>query len=363
MAAQNLHGQPYYGNNMGVHIGQIQTNSTNTTLNFGSTMDNGQVQELSRLRLELQEALGREASYAKLLRESEERLQASANGMQRGYHQPSEQNQQSDPTLEGQPPMYSSECHGLYHEPLHKQQQESDDCTLQYQKHHIENIDNSWNSVMEVGGQISTVEYIGQAQDIGEEPVIYSTKSIFKEESLNTPKSIFRTGHFTNYHRQPLKQHRANIRTFNSLKPIRKFYLKVFAIDDQIGNSLSRFRQWSERRRGAKRCIAELDAQGRSISFSYVSGKNSNLLSSWWFPKIDANNVQRIVHDSYSSSLKIEWNSGRTLYARFRPSHYKSFCQVLRLWDSAKLKYEHADKDLSSWAASLKKKTYSRCVE
>ncbi|KAF8852613.1 hypothetical protein BDZ45DRAFT_678213 [Acephala macrosclerotiorum] len=140
-----------------------------------------------------------------------------------------------------------------------------------------------------------------------------------------------------------------NIRIFSgfdsSLKPIRKFYLKVFAVNDQA-NSLSKFRQFSAQRRG--RCLAEPNKQGQSISFSYVVGRD-RVLCSWWFPAMNPNTIRRVFHDPRSFSLKIQWDTGRTLYAQFRPIHYKVFCQLLGLSCGHNMRSSGRDKDLSSW--------------
>lgn len=153
---------------------------------------------------------------------------------------------------------------------------------------------------------------------------------------------------------------------------IRKFYLKAFAIDDQFRENFSKFRQWSAKRRGGRKCIAEPDRAQHSISFSSVSGRYERLISSCWFPSMDARNINLIYYDDWSCSLKIEWETGRTLYAQFRPSHYKSFCYVLGLQQKAADKVsivlgENASrsnnhKDLSSWARRVMKKNLFRKV-
>lgn len=127
------------------------------------------------------------------------------------------------------------------------------------------------------------------------------------------------------------------------VKPIRRFHLKVFAIEDQLGKNSSKFRQWSARRRGGRRCIAELDKHDHSISFSFIAGRYEKPIFSCWFPSMEARNIHRIYYDDRSSSLKLEWKAGRTLYAQLRPSHYKSFCSVLGL-QASKLQHKVADK-------------------
>jgi hypothetical protein len=106
------------------------------------------------------------------------------------------------------------------------------------------------------------------------------------------------------------------------VNPIHRFYLKIFALEDQVGNNNSKFRHWGAKRRGGRKCIAELDRYDQSITFSFVSGGHEKPLVSYWFPSM-ARSIHRIYYDNRSSSLKIEWQAGRKLYAQFRPSHYK----------------------------------------
>lgn len=134
---------------------------------------------------------------------------------------------------------------------------------------------------------------------------------------------------------------------------VRKFYLKAFAIDDHIG--FSKFRQWltSSSRYGSKRSTAEIEMRGQSITFTCVSGKSKEICS-WWFPRIDTGNVRQIFLDPHSSSLKIQWNSGRTLYAQFRTRHYKSFCPILGFYYGSTLRPLSADRvrhtsNLDNW--------------